>query len=157
MLVWRISAARHRARAFTGEGAVKYAARWHHKGTAIVYTSATLALAALEMFANLEPNDISTELMAISAGIPAAVKILTMDARALPLDWRDHPGPASLRELGSDWVRNGESAVLAVPSAIIPAERNYLLNPAHPDFRKLAIHPPAAFSFDPRMWKRTRA
>jgi RES domain-containing protein len=157
MLVWRISAARHAARAFTGEGALKYAARWHRQGTALVYTSATLALAALEMFANLEPNDISTRLVAISAQIPPAVKILELDMGALPRDWREHPAPPSLRELGSGWVRDSQSAVLAVPSAIIPSERNYLLNPAHPDFRKLVILPPAAFSFDPRMWKRGTA
>jgi len=156
MLVWRISAARYAASAFSGEGGLKYAARWHHKGTAVVYTSATLALAALEMLANVEAGEIATDLVAISAAIPDILTIVTMEAGKLPRNWRDYPGPDSLRMLGSGWAAGGESAVLSVPSVLIPSERNYLLNPAHPDFRRIQIHRPAAFSFDPRLWKSRR-
>ena len=157
MLVWRISSLRHAAQAFSGEGGLKYPARWHHKGTLIVYTSSTLSLAALEMFANLKPQDISTELVAISAEIPDGVTIRSVDASKLPRNWREYPGPPSLQALGSGWVESRESAVLSVPSALIPAERNYLISPAHPDFRRLKIHSPAPFSFDSRMWKQTRS
>jgi len=54
---------------------------------------------------------------------------------------------------GSDWLRESKSAVLDVPSAIVQVERNLLLNPRHPDFAKLIISRPKAFTFDPRMWK----
>ena len=74
--------------------------------------------------------------------------------KKLPMDWRaSPPGPATM-QLGNEWVRAQRSAVLAVPSAIIPAETNYLLNPAHPDFRRLRIHKPVEFTFDPRMLSR---
>jgi RES domain-containing protein len=53
--------------------------------------------------------------------------------------------------LGDQWVRDGRSAVLELPSAIIPSESNYLLNPAHRDFQKIIIRKPVAFSFDPRL------
>jgi RES domain-containing protein len=58
-----------------------------------------------------------------------------------------------LREIGAAWVRAGSTPVLAVPSALIPHERNLLLNPSHPDLAALRALPPEPFSFDPRMWK----
>jgi RES domain-containing protein len=54
---------------------------------------------------------------------------------------------------GSKWLRAGRTAVLEVPSAIVPSEKNYLINPGHPEFRKLRVGRPLPFVFDPRMWK----
>jgi RES domain-containing protein len=61
---------------------------------------------------------------------------------ALPSGWRMEPPPLSTRRLGDDWARSLRSAILAVPNIIIPDETNYLLNPAHPDFRKITLGPP---------------
>ncbi len=69
-------------------------------------------------------------------------------------DWRDDPAPERLAELGTRWLREGKTAVLAVPSAVIPREGNYLLNPLHSAFRNARIGRPERFAFDPRMWKR---
>jgi RES domain-containing protein len=160
MVVWRISAARHAAAAFSGEGARKYAARWHRKGTALVYTSASLALATLEMFVNLKPLQMQAPLVAISAEIPTALKVSGIEEQEVPAHWRAHASSSALQDIGTGWVKRRESAVLAVPSAVlavspalIPMERNYLLNPHHPDFARIVIHTPAPFEFDPRMWK----
>ena len=60
------------------------------------------------------------------------------------------PGPSTM-QLGDQWVAEARSAVLAVPSAIVPAERNFLLNPAHPKFGQLRLHKPVAFTFDHRL------
>jgi RES domain-containing protein len=71
--------------------------------------------------------------------------------KKLPTEWRTSPpGPATM-ELGDRWVREARSVVLAVPSTIIPSERNFLVNPAHPDFRRLHIHKPVEFAFDSRL------
>ena len=72
---------------------------------------------------------------------------------ALPADWRTYPAPEKLRDLGTGWVRSGRTAVLLVPSSVIPHEMNVLLNPAHPDFAKIHIREAEPFSYDPRMWK----
>ena len=69
----------------------------------------------------------------------------------LPVDWKISPPPDSTRRLGDAWVREARSAVLAVPSIIIPDETNYTLNPAHPDFKKVRIGKPVSFAFDARL------
>jgi RES domain-containing protein len=69
-------------------------------------------------------------------------------------DWRQYPAPERLAELGSRWLRERRTAVLIVPSAVIPHENNYLLNPRHPSFRNIRIGRPERFVFDARMWKR---
>jgi RES domain-containing protein len=75
---------------------------------------------------------------------------------ALPENWRDHPPPPALSAIGERWARERRTAILSVPSVVIPHERNFILNPAHPQFARIAIDPPQPFTFDPRMWKDRR-
>ena len=152
MRVWRVCARRHAA--FDGEGARRYAGRWNHRGTRVVYTSGSVALAALEYFVHLDTDLLPPDLALIPADMPEDVAIRQVAARALPRNWRDFPAPEALQDLGTTWARRGATAVLGVPSAVVPHERNYLLNPAHPDFRRVRVHAPEPFSFDPRLWKR---
>jgi RES domain-containing protein len=121
---------------------------------AVVYTSATLSLAALEYFVHLDPVDAPGDLVAIRAEIPETLARTEIRAEALPASWRAYPAPPELAELGTSWARARATAVLVVPSAVVPQERNVLLNPAHPDFRRIRPGKPEAFSFDPRMWRR---
>lgn len=72
-------------------------------------------------------------------------------AKALPPDWRVEPPPPSSKRVGDAWAARARSAVLALPSVIIPGETNYLLNPAHPDFKKITIGKREKFTFDPRL------
>ena len=81
------------------------------------------------------------------------MQITVFDQGALPPGWRDDPAPASLRDLGTRWLASKVSAVARVPSAIVPAEYNYLLNPKHPDFRLITTAEPIPFVFDRRTWK----
>jgi RES domain-containing protein len=71
----------------------------------------------------------------------------------LPRRWRRFPAPASLQAFGDTWLEAAETAVLAVPSAVIPIEKNYLLNPAHPEMKNIQIGPPQRFRFDLRLHK----
>lgn len=118
-----------------------------------MFTSATLSLAALERFVNTDPDLEPDELVAIAVDIASTVAIETITVGNLPPDWRTYPPPSALAEIGERWIRTSTSAVLSVPSAVIPNERNFILNPEHPDFGKLTIHPAEPFRFDPRMWK----
>jgi RES domain-containing protein len=151
--VWRLASARYGDHAFDGEGARLYGGRWNHPGTAVVYCSATLSLATLEYFVNLEPDLAPPSLVAVAADLPAGLDVEALEVEALPVSWRTYPAPERLRDLGTGWVRSGRTAVLQVPSSVIPHEMNVLLNPAHPDFSRIHIRAAEPFSFDPRMWK----
>jgi RES domain-containing protein len=151
--VWRLTSARYGASAFDGEGARLYGGRWNHPGIAVVYCSATLSLAALEYFVHVEPDLAPSSLVAVAADLPAGLDVEALEVEALPADWRTYPGPERLRDLGTGWVRAGRTAVLQVPSSVIPHEMNVLLNPAHPDFARIHIRGAEPFSFDPRVWK----
>ena len=151
--MWRICARKHANRAFSGDGARIFGGRWNPPGVAIVYTASTLSLAALELFVNVDPDDFASGLVAIPADVPDDVSIGTIDARSLPRNWRRYPAPESLQAIGAEWFHKSESTLLSVPSAVIPEERNYLINPAHPGFEKLTMGKPQRFTFDARMWK----
>ena len=81
------------------------------------------------------------------------MKIIEVSAEDLQKDWRVSPPPYSTRNIGTQWIEKGESAVLRVPSAIIPEEYNLVLNPEHRDFRKIRIGDERRFALDDRMWK----
>jgi RES domain-containing protein len=148
---YRIVKARHARAAFTGEGARLAGGRWNRAGEAVVYASASLALAAIETFVHLGEAGLHIRFVYFRIEIPDAVPVRR--CRRPPAGWRaEPPGDASMR-YGSAWLRAGRTAVLEVPSVIVPSEKNYLLNPQHPDFAKLRIGRPAPFVFDPRMWK----
>lgn len=151
MLVWRICSRKHRR--LDGEGARRYGGRWNHTGTSIVYTSGSLSLAVLELFVHVDINTAPGDLVAIQVDIPDTLTIETVKIESLPRDWRRYPGPEALKNIGTTWASTISTAILAVPSAVIPEERNYLLNPAHRHFKRIRIRKPVAFRFDPRMWK----
>jgi RES domain-containing protein len=120
----------------------------------MVYTSAALSLAALEYFVHLETAEAPDDLVAVPADVPDGVSRARIEARDLPRGWRRYPAPEPLAALGTRWAQDARTAVLIVPSAVIPAERNYLLNPRHPEFAGIRAGRPEPFSFDPRMRKR---
>ena len=101
----------------------------------------------------MDINTIPGDLVAIQVDIPDSLTIETVKIESLPRDWRRYPGPEALKDIGTAWASKVSTAILAVPSAVIPEERNYLLNPAHRHFKPIRIRKPVAFRFDARMWK----
>ncbi len=151
MQVWRLG--RKKNIAFDGEGSRLAGGRWNRRGTAIVYTSATLSLAVLEYFVNLPAGAAPPDLVAVAAEAPKDLPVSSVEVESLPRGWRKYPAPEALAEIGTRWVQEGKTPILSVPSAVVPQERNYLLNPAHPRFREIRIGKPEPLSLDPRMWK----
>jgi len=147
---WRICTRARLANAFSGEGAAVNGGRWNSPGTRVVYTASFQSLAALEMLAHTaDPNDlIDLDYVVVPVEIDEG---LIMEPPRLPRNWRTYPAPPSTMKLGDLWARNRDSAALRVPSVIIPAEPNFLLNPLHPDFEKFRIGKPEAFAFDSRL------
>lgn len=153
MRVWRLSRFRDPAATFGGEGARRFAGRWHPAGVPVVYTSSSLALAALEALAHAEIAHLKTVRYAFAVDVPEGL-IEEPALPALPADW-NHPGKSDhARAFGRDWALSRRSLALAVPSVVVPQERNLLLNPAHPAFVRLALGGPIPFSFDGRLVKR---
>jgi RES domain-containing protein len=147
---WRIVQMRRVQTAFDGNGASISPGRWNHRGTGVVYTAGSLSLAALEILANVSDEQLSQPFAAIQVALNDNF-VKRIEVAALPSNWSIYPPPAATRDLGTEWARGLESAVLAVPSAIVPVENNYLLNPMHPDFGKIAVGKCEAFSFDQRL------
>jgi RES domain-containing protein len=148
---WRLVKRKHSATAFTGIGARLAGGRWNQPGDPVVYVSGTLSLAVLELFVHLPLRSRSALLL---VGIPVEIpEELVSDPPDLPENWRAQPPPTETKSLGSDWLRRGASCALKVPSAIVPVEFNYALNPAHPDFSSITVGREEPFSLDPRMWK----
>jgi RES domain-containing protein len=152
MRLWRICRALHAAGAFSGEGARLFGGRWNSQGVRLVYTSPSLALAAVEAFIHLEPNLRPDDLVSIEAVLPDHVAIERMDLDSLPRKWHANEYD-SLRKLGDAWIVAGKTVALIVPSAAIRGEWNVLLNPQHSDFRRLKIEKPKPFEFDLRMFR----
>jgi len=107
-------------------------------------------LAVLEVLVHLDSEVFPTSLVAMSAEIPEDIEIQRVEFDALHDYWQRTPAPRELQKIGTGWIREGQTAVLSVPSAIVSVERNFLLNLRHPDFSRILINTPRPFSLDAR-------
>jgi RES domain-containing protein len=147
---WRIVKRRLADVAFDGEGARIFGGRWNSPGVSVVYTAETRALATLEVLAALR---------SVSALEPFVLIPVTFDENlverinvaALPARWRESPPTREIQALGDQWAQEGRSAVLKVPSVVIPEEFNYVLDPAHPDFRLIQRGESSDLQLDTRL------
>ncbi len=148
---WRTTRRRYAETAFSGEGAAEYGGRWNPKRVPVVYLSASRALSVLEVLTQVRgPGDLADYVM-----VPATFETSDVSAAApLPADWRALPSPRSTQDLGGAWARSQRSLVLRVPSVVLPAEANYVLNPAHPRASSVVYGEPEAVEVDPRLFKR---
>lgn len=148
---WRIDSAKRADAAFSGVGASIAGGRWNPAGIHVVYASQHLATASLEKFIHL-PKPVPARMRFVQFEIQFNGASVHRPAREdLPPNWREEPAPAATQQFGLEWFLSGKSCILAAPSAIIPDEENYVINPAHRDFAKLTISRPAPFAYDPRL------
>lgn len=151
MRVWRLCRQPFAATALEGVGGLYASGRWHRRGRPIVYTASSAALAALEVLVHVDPLDAPDDLRLLTIELPDDFGVERVDAADLPAHWTAVPAPDELAALGSDWLMSRRSAALSVPSAVIPIERNLLLNPRHPDIARVRVVDDAPFTFDPRL------
>ena len=147
---WRIVHSRYADDIFSGEGSRRFGARWHKAGHRLVYTASSISLATLELIVNTPRARLLTAFVITSCTFPE-VLVEDLDETQLPPNWRDYPPPPELQQLGTAWLVSGSSAVLSVPSAVTPEERNYLLNPEHEHFRSVDIGQSRPFQIDLRL------
>lgn len=153
IVAWRLVKEKYKEMPFDGEGARRHGGRWNHPGTVVLYLSESLALVALEIFVHLGNAAKDIAFVAFRLEIPEEVEITIFPTRQLPSNWRSEPPPYEAKQIGTDWVKEGKTAILRLPSVIIPTENSFVINPAHRDFKKLSIGKAQKFYFDPRMWK----
>jgi RES domain-containing protein len=153
MLVWRVTRKAHIDQPLSGEGARLYGGRWNHVGVPLAYTSETLSLAVLEYLVNLSIGDLPNDLFAIRIEIPDDLDRTQIKVEELPTDWRTYPAPEELKDIGSDWAKEGKTPILIAPSVVIPHERNCLINPRHSLVRRIDVVATEPFSLDKRLSK----
>jgi RES domain-containing protein len=147
VLLWRIS--RHRN--LDGVGGFLVDGRWHSRGHPIVYSSPEPSTALIEWIVHLELNvdEIPPTIPFIVVDAPENTSEDRLDSGALPADWRTNH--FITREIGDVWIASRRSALLYVPSAIVPETQNVLINPAHADSARLTISRTIDAHFDPRL------
>jgi len=153
MKAWRITQKRRARTAFSGEGARLYGGRWNSPGVPMVYVAQTQSLAVLEVLVHLDTPALLEQYVFLEADFDDSL-VTVLDRSSLPRSWKADPVPESVQTVGDRWASSGSSAVLRVPSVLVPEESNFLLNPRHPDFVKIAVSRPHAFRFDARLARR---
>ena len=124
----------------------------------MVYTASHLSLAVLEKLVHLDPDLLPHRLVAFALALPGdddTREVVTVDR--LPPDWTAQPPAPGTQEIGRAWLTGaGRTGVLVVPSAVVPRELNYLLNPAHVEAARWSVVGREPFSFDARLLARRR-
>lgn len=149
MIVYRIGRSKF-SKDLSGEGARLNGGRWNRRLTACLYTSESRALAVLEYTVNVNIDDIPRALSMASLQIPE-MPVLELSIEDLPGNWRTSPAPASTKDFGTALLKAAEYAIIKIPSAVIPAEYNYLLNPLHRDSALFSIASVEDFVYDVRI------
>jgi RES domain-containing protein len=144
---WRIVKNQYAEDAFTGLASARRGGRWNPPGMPVVYTSGGAALAALELLAHIE-SDVANDFVIISCSFH---DVLVETVADLPENWSAVPPPPELQQICHAWATSRYSAVLQVPSAVVPMEFNYLLNPEHPDLHSIDVGKPMPFRLDYRL------
>jgi RES domain-containing protein len=147
MVLWRVS--RHRD--LKGAGGLRAPGRWHERGLPVVYLAESPAGALLEACAHAAANDVPPRYTLLAIEVDARVSMESLDVSTLPANWPEHL--AKTREIGSAWLRAGRTALLRIPSALVPATFNVMLNPLHSDAARLRIQSAVKYPFDPRIKK----
>lgn len=149
MRVYRICRTAHRA--LDGEGARRYGGRWNEAGWALIYTSSSRALAALELLVHIDATDAPDDLILLTVELPDDALLEAVRPDDLPARWGAVPEHPACVARGTVWARGRASVGLRVPAAPIPEEENVLLNVAHPDFERIAVVAERRFTFHPRL------
>jgi len=152
VIIWRIS--NHAD--LSGLGGLRAAARWHHAGRPIVYAASSPASALLEVLVHLEigePVYLPSAYKLLQIDVPDTLAVSEFDEADLQSDWREQTRVT--RSIGDVWLREAKTALLTVPSAIVPHTLNYLINPTHPDIGQVKITSFGSYPFDFRLFKTT--
>ncbi|MGK9237239.1 RES family NAD+ phosphorylase [Inquilinus limosus] len=153
--VWRIATdtPSYEADDLSGAGAKATGGRWNSTGVPVVYTSQTRALACLETVVHLNAGGLPLNRYLVEVIIPDEIwdNARAETSASLPVGWDAEPAGRASIAFGSAWIRSGTSALLVVPSVIVPEEFNVLINPQHPDSMRISASKVRRWLYDPRL------
>lgn len=152
--VWRIAveAPTYAANDLSGTGAKMTGGRWNSKGTPVVYCATNIALATLETFHYLGTGALPFNRYLVRVDVPDDVWHARQVLDPLPGGWDAIPAGVSARLAGDRWIASGASALLLVPSVIVPDEYNVLVNPQHGDAAGITATTVRRWMYDPRFF-----
>lgn len=152
MRVFRIEREKYIENTLSGIGAaLTEGYRWNSLNTYLVYTAESRALATLEVSVHIDlTEDLPTDRFYVEIDIPDDLEILELQLENLPENWDSKPPIIETQYIGDDFVKQNNAAILKVPSCIVPQEYNYLINPNHPDCKRIKIVSTQRLHFDNR-------
>lgn len=150
MRVFRLTKRKY-AVELNGKGAGKSNNRWNSKGTEMVYTAESRALAMAEVAVHLSMDMLPEDFVMMEIDIPEKVRVEKVDE----FDCGAYLWPPNheTQKLGDAFVRAEKCAVLKVPSMVVNGDFNYLINPAHVDFEEIGVVDVVDFPFDTRLFQ----
>ena len=153
VLLYHISKTK-RIKDLSGEGARLYGGRWNLKGTPVLYTSDSTALATLETLVHSPLNLMPKNISIVTISLPDDLEVLAIAPEELPDRWWINPAPPELAQIGQKWSEQESTVALVVPSSVTPTGegRNYILNTLHPDFSKIEIVNVSTYDYDKRLF-----
>ncbi len=149
MQIYRIGDRRHPL--WDGTGAALVGGRWNSPGRPVIYGSLSYACCMLEILAHANIGRIPISHQLVVADVPSGIKNKRYDAVDLPKGW-DRDNSQAARNFGDQWLDERKSAILLVPSVVARLEWNALVNPLHPDARRLTISNPQKVIWDARLF-----
>ena len=149
MIVYRLSSEMHKDD-LSGTGAKLLGGRWNSRGTAVVYTTENISLAVLEILVRADAENIPLNYYLLKINIPDDHEAAVIAKNKLKADWKEDLNLTQW--LGTEFIKNGRSLLLKVPSSIVDEEHNFIINPKHPDFKKIRIAAAKKFRFDKRLF-----
>jgi RES domain-containing protein len=153
MIVYRLSKKSY-AHDLMGKGAAMAGGRWNSKGVPILYTSSSRALCTAELAVHLPLGILPSDYVIIAIHIPDTLRVNKYPEAKLPENWNQYPYSIATQKIGNDFIKQGKTAILKIPSAVVEGDYNFLINPFHPAAIKIRIKEIKAFHFDARLFKR---
>lgn len=147
MIVYRITHAAY-SKALVASG---NPARWNSRDIKMIYTAESRALACLENVVHRNTRGLQQNFRTLQIEIPNSIFISTLNRKDLPTNWQHFKNMPLTQQIGDKWISENKSAILQIPSVIVPEEYNYLINPLHPDFKSIEIKKVEVFTFDERL------
>ncbi|MFC3416469.1 RES family NAD+ phosphorylase [Algoriphagus hitonicola] len=138
----------------SGKGAALSGNRWNSKGTELIYCADSRALAMAEVAVHLSLTILPKDYVMVEIDIPDHISVASVSTDVLPIEWSSFPHLLDTQQIGDDFVSERKNCVLKVPSAVVPGDFNFLINPYHPDFMAIRIVGQKDFPFDSRIFGR---
>lgn len=152
MEVYRLSREKF-ARELNGKGAALKGARWNSIGVELVYTALNRSLAMAEVAVHLTLATLPDDYMMSTIFIPGDISLKKINVKDLPPNWNAFPHPTTTQIIGDRFVTANKHCILQIPSAVTAGDFNLLINPRHPEFKKIKIVKTEKFPFDKRIFK----